>query len=154
MLYFVVLTIFNFYKPEYKSYIVDISMDYFLWSNPLYTTPFQFLQILLALAKLSKPDINTVLLPCWIFKKHFHCNQFPINCCSNAFYRKPTTNHSFQFSQRTIILTHFFPLSRLLTLFFFVTGEHPAAMQHGGQLRLEYPFSAVLLSILVAVAGP
>ncbi|XP_074034527.1 twitchin-like [Leptinotarsa decemlineata] len=35
-----------------------------------------------------------------------------------------------------------------------LNGEHPAAMQHGGQLRLEYPFSAVLLSILVAVAGP
>ncbi|CAH1110454.1 unnamed protein product [Psylliodes chrysocephalus] len=33
-------------------------------------------------------------------------------------------------------------------------GEHPAAMQHGGQLRLEYPLSAVLLSILVAVAAP
>ncbi|CAG9859870.1 unnamed protein product [Phyllotreta striolata] len=35
-----------------------------------------------------------------------------------------------------------------------LNGEHPAAMQHGGQLRLEYPLSAVLLSILVAVAAP
>ncbi|CAG9812962.1 unnamed protein product [Phaedon cochleariae] len=35
-----------------------------------------------------------------------------------------------------------------------LNGEYPAAMQHGGQLRLEYPLFAVLLSILVAVAGP
>jgi neurotrimin len=35
-----------------------------------------------------------------------------------------------------------------------LNGEHPAAMQHGGQLRLEYPFSACLLSVLVAVVGP
>ncbi|CAH0550271.1 unnamed protein product [Brassicogethes aeneus] len=35
-----------------------------------------------------------------------------------------------------------------------LNGEHPAAMQHGGQLRLEYPFSACLLSILVALVGP
>ncbi|XP_056638513.1 cell adhesion molecule 4-like isoform X2 [Diorhabda sublineata] len=40
------------------------------------------------------------------------------------------------------------------TLTVHVLNEHPAAMQHGGQLRLEYPFSAVLLSILVAVVGP
>ncbi|XP_044746549.1 zwei Ig domain protein zig-8-like [Coccinella septempunctata] len=35
-----------------------------------------------------------------------------------------------------------------------LNGEHPAAMQHGGQLRLEYPLSAFLLSVLVAVLGP
>ncbi|XP_052127035.1 lachesin-like [Frankliniella occidentalis] len=32
-----------------------------------------------------------------------------------------------------------------------LNGEHPAAMQHGGQLRLEYPFFVVLFSFLVAV---
>ncbi|XP_071447059.1 zwei Ig domain protein zig-8-like [Hetaerina americana] len=34
-----------------------------------------------------------------------------------------------------------------------LNGEHPAAMQHGGQLRLEYPFSAFLLSVVVALFG-
>ncbi|XP_046399130.1 hemicentin-2-like [Ischnura elegans] len=34
-----------------------------------------------------------------------------------------------------------------------LNGEHPAAMQHGGQLRLEYPFSAFLLSVVVAIIG-
>lgn len=32
-----------------------------------------------------------------------------------------------------------------------LNGEFPAAMQHGGQLRLEYPFFAFLLSILVVI---
>lgn len=36
---------------------------------------------------------------------------------------------------------------------FFCAGEHPAAMQHGGQLRLEYPFFVVLFSCLVALLG-
>ncbi|CAH1965355.1 unnamed protein product [Acanthoscelides obtectus] len=31
----------------------------------------------------------------------------------------------------------------------YYKGEHPAAMQHGGQLRHEYPLTAVLLSILI-----
>ncbi|XP_044737636.1 zwei Ig domain protein zig-8-like [Chrysoperla carnea] len=34
-----------------------------------------------------------------------------------------------------------------------LNGEHPAAMQHGGQLRLEYPISACLLSVLIVVLG-
>ncbi|GLV39745.1 defective proboscis extension response 21 [Carabus blaptoides fortunei] len=35
-----------------------------------------------------------------------------------------------------------------------LNGEHPAAMQHGGQLRLEYPISMCMLSVLAALAGP
>lgn len=38
-------------------------------------------------------------------------------------------------------------------LFIFNPGEHPAAMQHGGQLRLEYPFFVVFFSFLVALLG-
>ncbi|GBP53349.1 hypothetical protein EVAR_41185_1 [Eumeta japonica] len=34
-----------------------------------------------------------------------------------------------------------------------LSGEHPAAMQHGGQLRLQYPLSAALLSFMVAFMG-
>ncbi|XP_038211211.1 zwei Ig domain protein zig-8-like isoform X2 [Zerene cesonia] len=34
-----------------------------------------------------------------------------------------------------------------------VLSEHPAAMQHGGQLRLQYPLSAALLSVIVALMG-
>ncbi|KAK4885558.1 hypothetical protein RN001_001829 [Aquatica leii] len=34
-----------------------------------------------------------------------------------------------------------------------LNGEHPAAMQHGGQLRLEYPLSAWFLSVFVALVG-
>ncbi|CAB3369599.1 Hypothetical predicted protein [Cloeon dipterum] len=34
-----------------------------------------------------------------------------------------------------------------------LNGEQPAAMQHGGQLRLEYPLSACLLSVIVVVLG-
>ncbi|XP_065168018.1 zwei Ig domain protein zig-8-like isoform X1 [Atheta coriaria] len=34
-----------------------------------------------------------------------------------------------------------------------LNGEHPAAMQHGGQLRLEYPLTACLLSVFVVVLG-
>ncbi|KPJ21504.1 hypothetical protein RR48_01340 [Papilio machaon] len=34
-----------------------------------------------------------------------------------------------------------------------LSGEHPAAMQHGGQLRLQYPISAVLLSVIVTLTG-
>ncbi|KAJ0174330.1 hypothetical protein K1T71_010476 [Dendrolimus kikuchii] len=34
-----------------------------------------------------------------------------------------------------------------------LSGEHPAAMQHGGQLRLQYPISAALLSIMVTLMG-
>ena len=52
-------------------------------------------------------------------------------------------------------------LSTILFVFSFtyfrvyVPGEHPAAMQHGGQLRLEYPLSACLLSVLLVVlVGP
>lgn len=36
----------------------------------------------------------------------------------------------------------------------FVTGEHPAAMQHGGQLRLEYPIVMCMLSVFVVLVGP
>lgn len=34
-----------------------------------------------------------------------------------------------------------------------LNGEHPAAMQHGGQLRLEYPLVACLLSVFIALLG-
>ncbi|KAF9799797.1 hypothetical protein SFRURICE_005090 [Spodoptera frugiperda] len=34
-----------------------------------------------------------------------------------------------------------------------LSGEHPAAMQHGGQLRLQYPLSAALLSVIVTLMG-
>ncbi|XP_047516953.1 zwei Ig domain protein zig-8-like isoform X2 [Pieris napi] len=34
-----------------------------------------------------------------------------------------------------------------------VLSEHPAAMQHGGQLRLQYPLPAALLSVIVALMG-
>ncbi|XP_063626950.1 zwei Ig domain protein zig-8-like isoform X2 [Cydia splendana] len=34
-----------------------------------------------------------------------------------------------------------------------VLSEHPAAMQHGGQLRLQYPLSAALLSLIVTLMG-
>lgn len=34
-----------------------------------------------------------------------------------------------------------------------LNGEHPAAMQHGGQLRLEYPLSVIFLSALVTLMG-
>ncbi|XP_030747171.1 Down syndrome cell adhesion molecule-like protein 1 homolog [Sitophilus oryzae] len=35
-----------------------------------------------------------------------------------------------------------------------LSGEHPAAMQHGGQLRLEYPFAVIFLSITVTLIAP
>ncbi|KAF7265156.1 hypothetical protein GWI33_021403 [Rhynchophorus ferrugineus] len=35
-----------------------------------------------------------------------------------------------------------------------LSGEHPAAMQHGGQLRLRYPYAVILLSILVTLVAP
>lgn len=38
--------------------------------------------------------------------------------------------------------------------FLIFKGEHPAAMQHGGQLKLEYPLSAVLISVFLSVFGP
>ncbi|XP_048483951.1 zwei Ig domain protein zig-8 isoform X1 [Plutella xylostella] len=34
-----------------------------------------------------------------------------------------------------------------------LSGEHPAAMQHGGQLRIQYPLSAALLSVIVTIMG-
>lgn len=34
-----------------------------------------------------------------------------------------------------------------------VSGEHPAAIQYGGQLRLQYPVSVFLLSIFVTLIG-
>ncbi|XP_077288921.1 zwei Ig domain protein zig-8-like [Arctopsyche grandis] len=34
-----------------------------------------------------------------------------------------------------------------------LNGEHPAAMQHGGQLRIEYPLFVVLLSVILAFMG-
>jgi hypothetical protein len=34
-----------------------------------------------------------------------------------------------------------------------VAGEHPAAIQYGGQLRLQYPVSVFLLSIFVTLIG-
>lgn len=34
-----------------------------------------------------------------------------------------------------------------------VSGEHPAAIQYGGQLRLQYPVSVFLLSVFVALIG-
>lgn len=44
-------------------------------------------------------------------------------------------------------------MSFLVKGIFFVAGEHPAAMQHGGQLRIQYPISAAMLSIIVTVMG-
>lgn len=34
-----------------------------------------------------------------------------------------------------------------------LNGEHPAAMQHGGQLRLEYPFAVFMLSFLILIGS-
>jgi hypothetical protein len=34
-----------------------------------------------------------------------------------------------------------------------VAGEHPAAIQYGGQLRLQYPVTVFLLSIFVTLIG-
>ncbi|XP_046399387.1 lachesin-like [Ischnura elegans] len=34
-----------------------------------------------------------------------------------------------------------------------LNGEHPEAMQHGGQQRLEFPYSVLLISFMLAVSG-
>lgn len=36
----------------------------------------------------------------------------------------------------------------------FVPGEYPAAMQHGGQLRLQYPFAVIFLSLCMTMGAP
>jgi len=46
-------------------------------------------------------------------------------------------------------MNRYFPIST----FFVFSGQQPEAMQHGGQLRLEYPFRVIIVSILVTLAG-
>nr|CAD7200613.1 unnamed protein product [Timema douglasi]CAD7398789.1 unnamed protein product [Timema poppensis] len=67
--------------------------------------------------------------------------------CLNGLYTRENNLSSVMFAKDPPI--HSYPKS-VNTL---VPCEHPAAMQHGGQLRLQYPVGVFLFSIIVTLIG-